>query len=411
MKKLIGFFAVPFLCAASSLFAQTPNMSKMDMSKNGSSKTGTPSRLTGKVRTYYIAADEVAWDYVPGDNDAMTGKPYTGIEKLYTQRTPTRIGKVYVKAIYREYTDATFTKLKPRGPKSEYLGILGPIIRAEVGDEIHVVFKNNASIPYSVHPHGVFYEKPSEGAIYNKDKVDQTKDGNAVPPGGRFTYVWRVPKRAGPGPNDPSSIVWLYHSHVVEPKDVNSGLVGAMIISAKGTTKPDGTPKGVDREIVALYMVFDENSSWYLEKNVKTYCGPKADVKKLEAEFIPPDSTFSIQKSIGVSSFTTVNFASINLRFTINGYSFGSMPMMTMKKGERVRWYLLTLGDFINVHTPHWHGNVVLYDKKRTDVIALLPAQMAVADMVPDNIGMWMFHCHVDDHMEAGMMAMYEVTK
>jgi hephaestin len=31
--------------------------------------------------------------------------------------------------------------------------------------------------------------------------------------------------------------------------------------------------------------------------------------------------------------------------------------------------------------------------------------------MVPDNIGMWMFHCHVDDHMEAGMMAMYEVTK
>lgn len=105
------------------------------------------------------------------------------------------------------------------------------------------------------------------------------------------------------------------------------------------------------------------------------------------------------------------NFASINLRFTINGYSFGSMPMMTMRKGEKVRWYLVTLGDFFNVHTPHWHGNVVLYDKKRTDVIALLPAQMAVADMIPDNIGMWMFHCHVDDHMEAGMMAMYEVTK
>ena len=47
----------------------------------------------------------------------------------------------------------------------------------------------------------------------------------------------------------------------------------------------------------------------------------------------------------------------------------------------------------------------------RTDVIALSPAQMAVADMITDNPGMWMFHCHVDDHMEAAMMAMYHVLE
>jgi FtsP/CotA-like multicopper oxidase with cupredoxin domain len=29
--------------------------------------------------------------------------------------------------------------------------------------------------------------------------------------------------------------------------------------------------------------------------------------------------------------------------------------------------------------------------------------------MVPDNPGLWMFHCHVDDHMIAGMTARYEV--
>jgi FtsP/CotA-like multicopper oxidase with cupredoxin domain len=39
----------------------------------------------------------------------------------------------------------------------------------------------------------------------------------------------------------------------------------------------------------------------------------------------------------------------------------------------------------------------------------LLPAQFVTADMVPDNAGMWMFHCHVDEHMEAGMTAMYQV--
>lgn len=42
--------------------------------------------------------------------------------------------------------------------KTEHLGILGPIIRAEEGDEIKVVLKNMASRSYSIHPHGVFYE-------------------------------------------------------------------------------------------------------------------------------------------------------------------------------------------------------------------------------------------------------------
>jgi hypothetical protein len=35
---------------------------------------------------------------------------------------------------------------------------------------------------------------------------------------------------------------------------------------------------------------------------------------------------------------------------------------------------------------------------------SLSPAQMITADMVPDDVGTWMYHCHVSDHMEAGMM-------
>lgn len=67
-----------------------------------------------------------------------------------------RIGRKYYKAVYREYADNTFTKTKQH---PEYLGILGPIVRAEVDDTIIVVFKNLAkTYSYSVHPHGVFYE-------------------------------------------------------------------------------------------------------------------------------------------------------------------------------------------------------------------------------------------------------------
>ena len=225
--------------------------------------------------------------------------------------------------------------------------------------------------------------------------------------------MWEVPERAGPGPNDGCSVVWFYHSHVNESKDVNSGLVGAIIITAKGKANPDGTPKDVDREFISLYMIFDENSSWYINQNVRTYCGitNQDSINKLEAQVLRPDSALAIQKENEASSLVPTGLIGTNFRFTINGFSFGSMPMMTMKKGEHVRWYLLALGNGFNFHTPHWHGNVVTYNGQHTDVIALSPAQMAVADMVPDNVGVWMYHCHLDDHMEAGMMAMYQVVE
>ncbi len=124
------------------------------------SPTGSESR----IRTYFIAADEVDWDYAPGGVNKMMGMKFDGYSKVFTERGPHRIGTVYRKALYREYTDATFTNLKPRAPEWEHTGILGPILRAEVGDTIRVVFKNNATHAYSMHPHGVFYDKDSEGA-------------------------------------------------------------------------------------------------------------------------------------------------------------------------------------------------------------------------------------------------------
>jgi len=51
--------------------------------------------------------------------------------------------KVYKKALYREYTDSTFSELKPRPPEWEHLGIMGPLMRGAVGDTFRVVFRNN----------------------------------------------------------------------------------------------------------------------------------------------------------------------------------------------------------------------------------------------------------------------------
>lgn len=75
---------------------------------------------------------------------------------------PERIGSVYKKAMFRQFTDASYSLQSPR---PAWLGFLGPIIRAEVGEVIVVHLKNFASRNYSMHPHGVFYEKNTEGTI------------------------------------------------------------------------------------------------------------------------------------------------------------------------------------------------------------------------------------------------------
>src|SRR6185436_14298699 len=36
----------------------------------------------GTRRTYYIAADELPWDYAPADSNLITGKPWSEIDKF-----------------------------------------------------------------------------------------------------------------------------------------------------------------------------------------------------------------------------------------------------------------------------------------------------------------------------------------
>ena len=336
----------------------------------------TPSQA--RVRTYYIAADEVVWNYAPSGTDVISHKPLPPL-------LPLQLGWAYRKAIYREYTDATFRHLKPRPASQAYMGILGPVIRAEVGDTILVVFRNNTRLPLSVHAHGVLYDKSSEGAPYQDGMSPGFKPGESVASGKTFTYTWHVPQRAGPGPGDTSSVVWMYHSHVDEVNDINTGPIGPIVVTAKGMAKPDGSPKDVDREIFAMFAQFDESMSRFFPANIKD---PTINPRHLK-----PAGQFIFDES----------------RWTINGMSYGNLPMPVMKAGERVRWYVMsTMSDF-DFHTPHWHGQTVVSQGMRTDLVSISPMTMLVADMLPDNPGIWLFHCHVNMHLEGGMEARFRV--
>ncbi len=359
----------------------------------------TPNASTGHTRTYYIAADDLTWDYIAGGIDGITGKPFkaTGFFKGGPNPDAKPVEKPvstsYLKTAYREYTDNTFRTLKPRPAQWEHLGLLGPLIRAEVGDTIRVVFRNNGHKPYSIHPHGVFYKKDSEGAPYDDGTSAADKADDAVAPGGTHEYVWQVPERAGPGPGDFNSVLWMYHSHTDEYRDPNTGLLGPMIITGRGQTKPDSSPKGVDREFVVWFAQLHEEDSWYVDRNLPT----------IEKDQPIPTPLTGTSATVTYPHFVT---------FSINGFAHGSMPLraLTMRKGEHVRWYLFAgINDF-DFHTPHWHGNTVLINQMRTDVTSMAPMQMVTADMVPDDVGIWLFHCHVSFHNTAGMNVLYAVA-
>jgi len=388
-------FSVLARCALFSLISVLLSIAPAIRAQSNSGKAH------GKTRTYYIAADEVNWNYAPSGRDEAMGMPFDEISKLYTQSGPHRIGSVYKKAVYREYTDASFSTLRPRPPDEQYLGILGPILRGEVGDTIKIVFKNNASHPYSMHPHGVVYQKDSEGADYNDATGGADKSDGGVPPGATHIYTWNLAERSGPGPNDPSSIFWLYHSHADELRDVASGLFGGIIVTRRGMALPDGRPKDVDREFVNIFIAINENESWYLDDNIRDHATDPKGVNRAESRLITPTGV--------VGTVVGTGFVETNIKWSINGYLYGNMPLVTMKQGDHVRWYVASLGDFNNFHTPHWHGNTVVVAGQRTDVLNLGAAQMVTADMVPDAPGIWLYHCHVSDHMLAGMMARYEV--
>lgn len=347
---------------------------------------------TPSVRTYYIAADTVDWNYAPSGMDQVSGRPFDEVQRPFVEAGPGRVGAIVRKSLYREYTDSSFTTLKPRPPEWEHLGFLGPLIRAEVGDTIRIIFRNQTDYPASMHPHGVFYDKDSEGAPYQDGSGAADKADDGVAPGSSHTYIWTVPERAGPGPGDPSSVFWMYHSHVHETADVNAGLVGPMIISARGKTRADGSPKDVDREVVVAFAEMDENESVHFPHNLRAYAGTPDSVKV--------DTVFGVPQ--------VRRFAQYYFRESINGFLFGNGPMITMHKGEHVRWYVMATTNF-EMHAPHWHGNVVEIGHMRTDVASLTPMEMVTADMVPDNPGVWLFHCHLGNHLLMGMQTRYTV--
>lgn len=287
-----------------------------------------------EARHYYVQAENLEWTIVPsGYEDNKLGRRVEGRETLFTA------------IVLRGYEDPEFTRPSSRPP---WLGILGPILEARVGDRIFVHFRNADfayNRPHSLHVHGLRYSAEHDGGWMASGPP---APGAAVPPGRSYTYEWE----AGPD----SVGTWFYHDHSLEAVDsIRRGMIGAVIV--RGPKEEPAT------EFVLLFSAFGRVTT------------------RLRRDF-----------------------------FTINGRAFpGNLPGLEARVGERVRFRVIGMGD--ELHTFHLHGHRWVLGGKVVDNVPLPPASTATFEFVEDARGTWMLHCHVLDHQENGMMHHYTARK
>jgi len=100
----------------------------------------------------------------------------------------------------------------------------------------------------------------------------------------------------------------------------------------------------------------------------------------------------------------------------INDKTCADRPIATLKKDGHYIFELRNLSQY--QHPIHLHGmtfKVISSSRRKidpwyTDTYLLGKNETARIALVADNPGVWMFHCHVIDHMETGLMAAIEVV-
>lgn len=112
----------------------------------------------------------------------------------------------------------------------------------------------------------------------------------------------------------------------------------------------------------------------------------------------PPDREF------------VVFFSAMGRFQTVDGRAFvGNTPVFRAHVGQRVQWDVLDIGD--DFHTFHVHGHRWRDHGTPRDTRTLGPAESFRVAWTERDPGTWLYHCHVEQHMNAGMIGIYKVTR
>ncbi len=232
--------------------------------------------------------------------------------------------------------------------------IPGPTLQMYEGEQLEVTLVNSTNRRLSIHVHGVDYAVDSDGTPMN--------DG-CVAPGEQRRYVWRAhtaERRQGGTIRPGSAGYWHYHDHCMGgqhgTEGIAAGLYAALIVRRKGDLLPAHRP-----------------------------------------------------------------FVVVMQDMSINGLLAPHTPTFVADLGERVEFVVIGHGN--THHTFHLHGhrwadtrtgNLNSYDSETAvlDTKTVGPADSFGFQVIAGEgvgPGLWMYHCHVQFHADAGMTGVFLV--
>lgn len=241
--------------------------------------------------------------------------------------------------------------------------IPGPTLRVTEGDYVRVHLVNNLPAATTIHWHGV--DVPT-----NEDGVPGLSQ-DAVPPGGDFTYEFYA---TNPGTR------W-YHSHTDTDAQLQLGLYGAFIIDPKA-----GDP-----------VRYDHDYTYILSEKALDFT---PDVALGNAAIQHQDAGNGRGGAVQADLFL------------MNGRAGDGIDPMEIAQGQKIRIRLINAGNL--VHAMHLHGHsfkIIATDgnpvppaaQLTKDTVSIAPGERYDLEVVGTNPGVWMFHCHINNHAANGM--------
>ncbi len=265
--------------------------------------------------------------------------------------------------------------------------IPGPQIRVTEGDHVKITLKNNLFVPTSLHWHGL--------------EIPYTQDGlpgitqQAIQPNTSYTYEF-IAKPQG---------TRFYHTHGSthgdEAQQLDMGLSGAFIIEPKQPTtqqnkntiqnnnNDNNKNKFYDKEYT---LILDE---WEILPDGQNAANPALQQNNKNKESTPTHS---------------MNY---NL-YTINGRAFPDTEPIVVKENDKILLRLINAGTSAT-HPIHIHGHsfkIIATDGNPVplnaiitkDTINIAPGERYDLELIANNPGIWITHCHELHHADAGMV-------
>ena len=282
--------------------------------------------------------------------------------------------------------------------------IPGPTLIFTEGDEVTLHLTNlackndyligsngpNENSYLGIHVHGVHYSIEDD-ASYQRMHMTGTTAESAASCGDSVTYEWDV----GVG----TAGTWPYHDHTFSKNEIGSedlGLFGTVIVNpASGTVS--GFVNGETGTIDSI---------------------PVEDIEKEFILWMVSSKVLGTSVFYGMEVDNDVNNDGSITTDDIKQTPLWTNPPLYATDGAKVRYHVLGIGD--ETHAFHLHGHrwveatggaADIIDVKEISPLQRHTFVIEASDNGNEHTGTegWMYHCHVFEHMEAGMNGMMMV--